>query len=186
MIDISARERRLLALAILVLVVAVIWVAGVAPILNGFAARQEARDAAIETLRHNARGIADYSDVRLQLEDVRRTVPNWAVQASSRPAATDLARRRISQAVADSGGVLDALRDQPGQANLIRLQVDARIDLNGLQTLLRHLENDRPAGVVNSISVAAADATTAQPVSSPSVSSLQVRLDVSFSYVPPR
>jgi len=181
MIEMSVRERRLLALGILVLVVAVIWVGGISPILNGFASRKEARDIAIETLRHNARAIAGYKAVRLQLEEVRRTVPNWALEATSLPAATELARKRVTQAVAASGGFLDALRDQPGRDDLITMQVDTRIDLLGLENLLGHLENDRPTGVVNNISVSAADATTALPASS-----LQVRLEVSYSYIPPR
>jgi len=181
MMGLSLRERRLLALAILVAVVASVWLAGVVPILNGFAARQEARDAAIDTLRQNVRAIAAYKETRLKLADLRRMAPSWAVLAASPPAATEQARARVSRAVADSGGVLEALRDQPGRSDLIQLQGDARIDLIGLQTLLRHLEDDHPAGVVSALIVAAPDATTAQHASS-----LQVRFDVSFSYVPSR
>jgi hypothetical protein len=181
MMDMSLRERRLLALAILVAVVAFIWLAAVVPILNGFAARQDAREAAVATLRQNARAIPAYHDTQLKLAALRRAAPAWAVLAASPPTATELARARVSRDVADSGGVLEALRDQPGRPDLIQLQGDARIDLIGLQVLLRHLEEDHPAGVINALIVAAPDATAGQHASA-----LQVRFDVSFSYVPSR
>jgi type II secretory pathway component PulM len=181
MTGVSPRERRLVALAILVAVVTSVWLVAVVPILNGFAARQEARDAAAQTLRENARAIAAYQDTRLKLADLHRAAPAWAFLAPSPPVATEQARVRVSRAVADSGGVLETLRDQPGRPGLVQLQGDARIDLIGLQSLLRHLEDDRPAGVVSALVVAAPDATTAQHASS-----LQVRFDVSFSYVPSR
>ncbi len=181
MMNLSLRERRLLALAILVAVVALVWLAAVVPILNGFAARQDARETAVETLREDGRAVAAYQDIRLKLADLRRTAPAWAVVAASAPAATEQARARVNRAVADSGGVLEALRDQPGRPDLIQLQGDARIDLIGLQALLRHLEADHPAGVVSALVVAAPDATMAQHAPS-----LQVRFDVSFSYVPSR
>ena len=181
MSGLSPRERRLIAIAILVGVLATIWLGLVSPILSGFTARKQQRIEAAETLRRNARLIASFGVVRSQLVDYRRSGSAWAVQAASLPAATELARARVTRAVADSGGALEALRDQPGRPDLIQLQADTRIDLNGLQALARRLENDSPRAAVSMLSVAAPDTPGGQHVSP-----LQVRLDVSFSYVAPR
>lgn len=181
MSNLSPREQRLIALGILMGLLALAWLAVASPIISGFSVRRDARATASDTLSHNARLISSFSALRAQGFAVRRAQAAWAIQSASPAIAAELARERVSRAVADSGGSLQALRDEPGLPGVIRLQGDTQIGLEGLQALLHRLEDQAPYAAVNKLSVAASDTPAAQRSSS-----LQVRFDVSFNYIASR
>ena len=181
MSNLSLREQRLIALAILVGVLAATWLVVAAPILNGFSMRRDERAAATDTLLRNTRLISSFSTIRAQALALRRNQAVWTIPSASPALATEQARERVTRAVADSGGSLAALRDEAGGASTIRLQGDTQISLEGLQALLHRLEDEHPYGAINKLSVAASDTPAAQHLSS-----LQVRFDVSFNYIASR
>lgn len=175
----TARERSLIALALLVGVAALLWVALISPVLAGFNTRREVREQAAQTLAHNQRLIVSYGVLKRQLAVEDKAAATWAVVGLAPSTAAERVRERVSQAVADSGGGLSALRDEPSSPGSLRYELGTQINIEGLQTLLRHLEDDAPYGAINKISIAAPDASAAQHPST-----LQVSLDVSFSYIP--
>jgi len=172
----SSREQRLVAIAILIACIAAVWFLAVAPILNGFTQRQAQREETAVVLAQNRRLIAAFSVLRIQDAAVRRGEPAWSAPGAALPAATELARERVSRAVEDSGGALEALRDEPGPPNLIHLQADAEIGLDGLQALIRRLEDEAPYGAIVRLSIAASDAASVRPAA------LQTRIDVTFAH----
>lgn len=175
----TLRERRLVALAILVGLVAASWFAIAQPILNGFAERREARAAARDELGRNARLIADFGAARTRSAALPRIEAVYAIQAPSPAAAAQTARDRLARLVAAGSGTLQATRDQAAPPDLVRLQADLRIPYAGLAGLLRGLESDRPFAVVEALSIAAAEAPIAG-----AATPLQVRLEVSYGYAP--
>ena len=65
----------------------------------------------------------------------------------------------------------------------MRLRADFQIPLAGLTNLLRHVRDQAPSGVVDSLSVAADSAGANGAAARPSL--LEVRLEVSFAYAAP-
>ena len=173
----TTRERRLVALGLLVAAIALIWFVAVAPILRGFAARQEARVAAQSQLEHNARLIASFGRLKAEVAAQRRTTSIYALSAASPFAASEAARDRVAKAAVASGGLVQGLRNQPAPAGQVRLQADVRIGLAGLTNLIGRLEDDRPYATVDGLFVTAADASGAAG-STP----LEVRLEVSYGF----
>ncbi|WP_174300547.1 type II secretion system protein GspM [Caulobacter sp. S45] len=172
----SLREQRLVALAILVGLVAAVWLAVVSPILHGFDVRRERKATAREELSSDARLIASFGAARGDAERLRQAAGAYAFSAPNPAAAAELARDRLSKSVAAQGGVLQALRDQPTAAGRVRLQADLRISLPQLTALLRRLETDRPFATVDSLTVSAAEEGAGAP-SAP----LEVRLELTYS-----
>ncbi len=172
----SAREQRLIALAILVGVIALAWIAVVSPIVRGFADRREARAIAVADIQRNARLISSFGAVRGEAAALRRALGVYALSAASPPAAIQAARERLARAVASQAGTLQALRNQPSPAELVRLQADMRITLAGLVGLLHQLEDGRPYAVVDALSVTTGDAAAGP------LAPLEIRLEISYSY----
>jgi hypothetical protein len=125
--------------------------------------------------------IAAFGALKAEAAAQRRAAATYALSADSAPAATEIARTRVAKAVAADGGLLQALRIQPAPAERVRLQADVRIGLNGLTNLIRRLENDHPYATVDGLLITAPDPSGAG-VAPP----LEVRLEVSYSYVEPR
>ena len=176
MSGLTERERRLIALAILVGLIAAAWLLVVSPVLAGFSTRREARAAAAEELTRDARLIADFGAVRGRLAALHQAGGVYAITAPSAAVAAEAARARVAAAVGAAGGLLQAVREQPAARGL-RLQADMRIGLADLIGLLRRLEQDRPCAAIEGLSIAAPEAT-----GSDGAAPLEVRLELTYGY----
>ena len=173
----ALRERRLIAVALLLALVAVAWLGIVRPVIGGFADRAEQRATAMDDYARNARVIRSYR--RLRAAQVQaRSAPGVEIAALTAAAAAETARDRLGRDLAACGASVHAVREQPATAGSVRLRADFQIALAGLTTLLRRVHDQAPPGVVDSLSIAAA-AAPGRP------SALEVRLAVSFAYAAP-
>ena len=180
----ALRERRLIAVALLLALVAVAWLGIVRPVMDGFADRADRRASALDDYTRNARVIRSYRRLRMEALAQARDAIAFEIVAPSPAAATELARDRLGRDLAASGASVHAVRQQPSGPATVRLSADFQISLAGLNTLFRRVHDQAPSGIVDSLSVAADSVAANGAAVRPSL--LEVRLDVSFAYAAPR
>jgi general secretion pathway protein M len=175
----SARERRLVAVAILIGVMAAIWLAVVAPLTGGFAAREAERQGLLADYRRNQRLIASIPSLRAQAEAQKRTAQAYALSAPSQLQAQEALRQRISAAMTAAGAAAPSVQDVQTDlpAGWIGARADAQLTRSQLNESLRALENEEPYVVVDYISINAD-----QAFRSGRAGPLDVRLELSVPF----
>jgi general secretion pathway protein M len=175
--DRSPLERRLIALALLVLAAAVIGFGVIAPLAGGFAARADQRERLTDDLIRGRRLLAERGFWRAEALRQRADADRFDVIAPSASAAAQLVGDRISAAVQTPGGVLSSLREQPSGSGEARLRLEARLTLTQLVATLTLLQGQRPYLIIEGLSIAADPRSTAGQ-SSP----MDVRIDLGVPY----
>jgi hypothetical protein len=174
--NLTARERRLLAIGALVLAVAVVWLAAIRPLIGGFADRAAERRrlshdlVAAQTLL--AQRPAWQARLRRLAEESGDFGPADADTAATR--ATD----QVLAAAAAHGAVVNAIRPQAGSPGLAQMSADMRADLPEAVAILQSLEGARPYLVVDSVSFG-----TDPEAAAGRVGAMNVMLDIGAPYV---
>jgi general secretion pathway protein M len=174
----SLFERRLIALGLLALLLAALWLVVIAPIARGFAERAVQREQLTDDLLRGRRLIASgglWRDLALRQ---RGEADRFAVVAPNASAAAQQATDRISAAIQTPGGVLISLREQPAAPGEARLKVEGRLTLTQLVASLKLIEGQKPFVIIEGLSVAA-DPTAASGQLSP----MDVRIDLAVPYL---
>ena len=174
----SARERRLVALAILVLLIAAGWFVLVSPIVDGFAARAAERERLLDDLGRGRRMIDQLGFWRAQAARQHATSQAFEMRAATAEAAADLARQRLVSAVVAQGGVVRVVREQPGASGAVRLHAELQLTLTQLTSSLTVIENQKPYAIIEKLSISGNQATAAGRLSP-----LDVSIDLGFPYV---
>jgi hypothetical protein len=175
----SDRERKLVAVGILVAAVAVVWLAIVSPLVGGFVDRRQQRQTLIKTYERDRRVLAGITVWRAEADEQRRTQGRFALVAASQAQATELLKERLTKLAADEGGVLKAVQDTQvdAAAPTVRVRADLQLTLSQLYESLKRLETEEPYVVVEYVSVDAVRASE-----SGGASPLDVRLEVSADW----
>lgn len=183
MSNLSERERRLVAILILVALITLGWIAVVSPILSGFEARAAERERLALVQASNQRLIDNVGILRRQTEAQRAEMARFHLIADTPEAASEQLKDRISTLIAEADGEVRALQDTEATEGRIALRIEARVDDTELPRLLQRLQNAEPLLVVRTLSVSASSAPGA---AIPAISSrkLDIRLDVSASHTP--
>jgi general secretion pathway protein M len=175
----TARERRLVAIAILFAVVAAAWIVVVSPLLAGFTARETERQGLLADYQRDQRLIAAIPGLRAQAEAQKRTAAAFALAAPSQLQAQEALRQRITSAITAAGAGAPTVQDV--QADLpsgwIGARAEARLSRSQLNESLRVLENEEPYVAVDYISI---DAEQAFRTSHAGL--LDVRLELSVPF----
>ena len=179
----SARERKLVALALLVGAVAVVWLAVVQPLMGGFSERADERQRLLQTWRRNERLIAALPAWRAAAEQQRRTAVRFSIDAPSERLAAEALKARIQQLASDEGFNVTGVEDvsdlaAPGE---VRVRADAELTLTQLCDSLRRLETEGAFTIVDFLAISA-DRALASGRAAP----LDVRLELTSAYRPPR
>lgn len=151
----SPRERRLVAIGLLVLAVALVQLLVIAPILNGFAERQATRERLLLEYQHNARAIASIPRIRRQAERGKDTVARFALAAASPEQAHQRLRERIERVVTEVGGEFEAGEDADAPAGWVGVRTSARLTLDQLTRALARLQDEPPWLVVTALDISA-------------------------------
>ena len=142
----SLRERRLIAIALAVLAVALVWLLIIAPLLNGFAERAAQR---------NSRLINAIPAQRRRTERQGALKDSFFLAAPNANLARDRLRERLRKEFAQAGGMVSAVQDVPSPAGSARAWVQGRMTLPQLQTMLSTLDNNPPYLITESLRVSA-------------------------------
>jgi len=177
------RERRLVAIGLLVAAAAALWLAVVSPLVGGFFARAAERRALIATYARNQRTLAQAATWRAAADQQRLSAPRFAIPAASQQLAAEALKARLLKLAADEGFTISALSDLAADSPTgeIRLRCDLQLTLTQLYDSLRRLETEGTYVVVDYLAISA-DQALASGRSSP----LAVRLEVTAAWRPAR
>ena len=177
------RERRLLAIGLLVAAAAVLWLAVVSPLVGGVFARAAERRELVATYARNQRTMAQAATWRALADQQRASAARFAIAAASQQLAAEALKARLTKLAADEGFTIGALSDLAADApaGKIRLRCDLRLTLTQLYDSLRRLETEGTYVVVEYLAVSA-DQALASGRSSP----LAVRLEITAAWRPVR
>lgn len=171
----SPRERRLVAIGLLIAAVALVWLAIVAPISRGFAARAVEREELLLEYQHNVRTIAAVPRLRRQAERQRAVLDRFVLAAPDLATATQRLRERTERVVTEVGGEFQAGDDADAPAGWIAVRASARLTQDQLARTLARLQNEPPWLVVTGLDVSA-DQALADGQSHPMETSFEVAI----------
>jgi hypothetical protein len=183
MTSLSDRERRLVALLILVAVITLGWLAVVSPIIGGFEARAAERERLALVQASNQRLIDNVARLRRQAEAQRADMARFHVVAPTAEAAAEQLKDRVSTLMSEAGAEVRALQDIEAAEGRIELRIEARVGDAELARLVERLQNSEPLMVVRTLSVSAPAALGGDPATSPA-RKLDIRIDVAASHSP--
>jgi type II secretory pathway component PulM len=181
MTGLSDRERRLIAILILVAVIAFGWLAVLSPIISGFEARAAERERLALVQASNQRLIDNIARLRRQAEAQKADSARFHIIAAAPEAAAEALKDRVSALVTAGGGEVRALQDIEASEGRIELRIEARLGEGELVALLERLRNAEPLLIVTALSVAAPGSNPSAASSTPD---LDVRIDVAASHSP--
>lgn len=177
----SPRERKLVALLILVAVVALVLALVLGPLVDGFAARAAQRQGLIDTFHANERRIASLDALAraagAQDEELRARL----IAAPDPDEAGEALRAQIESAAEAAGAQVKASEAAAAEGTRARAAVEARMGHAQLAALLAALNRVQPALAVDAVTVIADDALT-----NPKSDLLDVRIEASAPFVPSR
>ncbi len=177
----APRERKLVAVGLLIGAVAAAWLGVAAPLIGGFKARAERREQLLTRYRNGQRLLAAIPVLRTEAQAARQSSAVYRITAPSDGLAADALKRRLAASLTEAGGAVSAVQqvqtDIP--AGWISVRADAQINLTQLDASIRRLENESPYVVVEYVSLGA-DRALQSGRSAP----LDVRLQVSALFHP--
>jgi general secretion pathway protein M len=177
----APRERRIVALALLVAVAALAWLAVISPVLDGFHDRAQRREELLVQYQADRRLLGSVSALERAAADQRRSSYQYQITAPSANVAAEALQQRVGATITAAGGAVGGA--QQVQAGVppgwVSARVDAQIGLPQLIAAIRELENEGPYVVVQYLSVEADRAA-----STGQAAPVQVRLQVSALFRP--
>jgi general secretion pathway protein M len=178
--QLSLRERRLVAVALLMALLALLLYAVILPIINGFSERAATRTTLLQTFERDERAVVQIASTRRAAEAQRQTSARFHLPGGSQAAANDKLKERVAAAIMASGGDLRAIEDVASAAGTIQLRADARLTTEQLAGLLVSLQRGEPLLIIEILSV-----TATQAFQTGRSGPLDVRLEISGSYPTP-
>lgn len=179
----TQRERRVLALGILVAAVAMVWLFVLYPLIGGFLDRASERRELTAAYVRNERLVTSLPALRAMADAQRKSASRFFVGAPSEALAAEALKERIQRVAADEGVSLKAIVDLQPDAppGTIKLRADMTLTLTQLYETLRRLETEDAYVVIDYISINA-DRAAAEGRLAP----IDVRVEFSTDWRPVR
>ena len=170
------RERQIVAVGILILVIATVWFGLVQPIIGGFISRAEERNDLLAAYQRNERVLTGISVWRTKADEQKDTQGQYAIVAPTKVLAVENLKQRLNRTIAGVGGTVQAISELPAQPaeGWVRVRVDLQLTMSQLYKSLNRLENEAPYVVVGYVSVVADRA-----VQTGHLATMDVRLEIS-------
>ncbi len=175
----SQRERRLVAIAILLAIVALAWLAILLPLIDGFTARAQQREELRTLATRNQRIAAELPRWRSAAARQRADMAQFAIRAANAEIAGEELRDRIVRTAESHQAVIQTAQDAPAPSGWVGVRVDAKARLDQLLPLIAQLENERPLIVVTSATLSADEAFRTGRLEA-----MDVRLEVAAPFLP--
>ncbi len=172
--NMSARERKLVAILILLGLLAALWLGLISPVINGFTGRAALREQLHGEFARNERQIASIPRLRRSIEQQRLGNADFRTAGPNVLAATETLKERMTDLVSTEGGELRAVQDVSNRPGWARIWIEAKMTLPQLVSALTKAQNQTPFLVVNGVSIAADKA-----LQSGKLDILDVRIEVS-------
>jgi Type II secretion system (T2SS), protein M subtype b len=153
----AQRERRIVALGVLFLLVAVVVLGIVLPLIGGMAARAIERSDLVATYERNQRVLAGIPVWRAQAEEQKSTAAQYGIPAPTEALAAEMLKQRINRMASEQGGVVQTVSEIQGDTpeGWVKVRADLQLTMAQLYKSLARLESEAPYVVVGYLSVAA-------------------------------
>jgi Type II secretion system (T2SS), protein M subtype b len=174
----NARERKFVAVVILIAAIAGVWLIIVDPVVGGFLDRADERAELADRYARNERLISAVALWRAQAHAQDESAGQYAILAPTEALAVETLKTRIKQ-FATGGGRVAAVQaiDDRARPGWVRVRADLELTLQQLYAGLKRLEGGVPYVVVDHLTVGADRAfQTGQ------ASPLAVRIEVSAPF----
>jgi type II secretory pathway component PulM len=169
------RERKIVAVAILIAALVVVWYALVNPLVVGFIDRAQERAELQTAFQRNQRVLAGIATWRGEVEEQTATQSRYAIVAPTKVLAAENLKQRLNRLAAAGGGTVQAVAELPSEnENWVRVRADMQLTMSQLYKGLNRLENEAPYVVVGYVSVVADRA-----VQTGHLATMDVRIEVS-------
>lgn len=176
----SPRERRFVAVGILIALM-LLGVFGVfVPIADGFSDRADAREQLADDLERGDRLLASRAFWLAAAARQRTDRNRYAIIAPNAGAASELATERATAVIHSTGGEVRTVGERPPTSDTIRLRIDARLSLTQLVAALRIFTSGTFTPVVEAVSIDAGQGSGAGRLAP-----MEVRIDLAYRHVPP-
>jgi len=173
------RERRVIALGLLALAVALVLFGFVLPVAQGFAERASTRERLLLLYERNQRLIGAVPAWSRQMRVLRENADHHAVMAPNRAAAGEMLKESLSRMIAAQGGTLREVADADARDGWIVVRAEAQLSLTQMTRGFRQFENQYPYAVIESLTIAAD-----QSFSTGQLAPMDVRLEVAAPFIP--
>lgn len=177
--NLSQRERRLIAVLILLAAIAFVWLIIVEPIATGFVERANSRQQLQVRYAADQRLIASMPRLRRLAERQRADRAQYRMAAPDEAEAGELLKERMAGTVSAAGGQMRSAQDVEADPGWVRGWVEARLTLPQLVDVLENLQNQPPLMVLSAVAITSA--ATPQDVAN---QSLDVRIEGAVRHEP--
>jgi len=177
--SLSARERQLVAVLLLLVAIAAAYFAVVYPIIDGFRSRAEAREQLQHTFLRNTQRIATLDQLQRTALKQQVDLRTMLIVGPDSDEAGETLREQI-EATAQAAHVNVKATEAvlSGDEGWVRVALEAQMSHAQLANLLAQLNQQRPAIVIETVVANAADA-----LNDPKSDLLDVRLEVSAPFL---
>jgi general secretion pathway protein M len=175
----TPRERKLVAVALLLGVIALVWLGVIQPLLGGFAERAERRTELADQYSQNERLIGRIGQLRRVAEEQRRQRTAFALPAPDAGQAAELLKERLAAALDKSGGELRGTEAVETRAGWARASASAVVSNGQLLDWLAGLTAQQPYLVLESVTIGADRA-----LNSNRVDLMDVKIEASIPFAP--
>ncbi len=153
----AQRERRLIALGVLLALVAVVVLGVIVPVFGGMAARALERGDLVATYQRNQRVLAGIPVWRAQAVEQKSTASKFAIIAPTQALAAEMLKQRINRMTNEEGGSVQTVSEVQGDTpeGWVKVRADLQLTMAQLYKSLARLESEAPYVVVGYLSVAA-------------------------------
>lgn len=174
----SLRERKLVAVLVLLALLGTIWTLLVAPVLAGFSERAARRELLTRQYQLNQRTIGSIPRLRRQAERQRDTLRDFVLTGPTPAATAIVLQERVQRTIETVGGEVRAIEDATADETKLRARASARMTLAQMTATLARLQNEPPFLAVDAVNV-----TADQAAISGRLETMEVSLEVSAPYI---
>ncbi len=151
----TLRERRLVAVAVLIAIIAFVMLAIINPLVSGFSTRATQREALTNQYGQNERLIARTVDLRRAAETQNQLLPLFSLSAPNAEAGGELLKARLEAALEKSGGELRSSETTEAKPGWAGARISVLVTNAQLTSWLGLLVTQQPYLSLDSISIAA-------------------------------
>lgn len=151
----TARERKLAAIGLLVAAFALVWLGLVQPIYGSFAANAERRVELRLQYAQNERLIARIAGLRQAAEKQRSLRTLYVLDSPNAEQAGERLRERLEASLEKAGGELRATESVDAPTGWVRASATALVSNEQLTTWLGLLNNEQPYLAMESLTIVA-------------------------------
>lgn len=151
--SLSPRERKGVALLLLVALVALLYAVMIGPFVSGFAQRAQEREQLLQRHQANQRLIAAIPRLRRAAERQRDALAVYGLVAADADSGSRLLVERLESAVESSGGELRLAEEASPGSERAGARVSAQLSLEQLVRLLALVQDQAPYLAIDSLSV---------------------------------